>query len=172
TLFAYETSGIRPDIIAVAKGLGGGFPVGAVIATQAVGSAMTPGTHGSTFAGNPLAMAVAEVVLDELGTPGFLADVRRRAGILRDALQAVADRHAGAVVELRGRGFLCGVRLADHLAAGDAVAAMRDEHLLTVPAGENTVRFLPPLVISEAEIATAVEGFERVLGRMVAAQDG
>ena len=172
TLFAYETSGIRPDIIAVAKGLGGGFPVGAVIATQAVGSAMTPGTHGSTFAGNPLAMAVAEVVLDELGTPGFLADVRRRAGILRDALRAVADRHAGAVVELRGRGFLCGVRLADHLPAGDAVAAMRDEHLLTVPAGENTVRFLPPLVISEAEIATAVEGFERVLGRMVAAQDG
>ena len=172
TLFAYETSGIRPDIIAVAKGLGGGFPVGAVIATQAVGSAMTPGTHGSTFAGNPLAMAVAEVVLDELGTPGFLADVRRRAGILRDALRAVADRHAGAVVEIRGRGFLCGVRLADHLPAGDAVAAMRDEHLLTVPAGENTVRFLPPLVISEAEIATAVEGFERVLGRMVAAQDG
>ena len=172
TLFAYETSGIRPDIIAVAKGLGGGFPVGAVIATQAVGSAMTPGTHGSTFAGNPLAMAVAEVVLDELGTPGFLADVRRRASILRDALRAVADRHAGAVVEIRGRGFLCGVRLADHLPAGDAVAAMRDEHLLTVPAGENTVRFLPPLVISEAEIATAVEGFERVLGRMVAAQDG
>ena len=172
TLFAYETSGIRPDIIAVAKGLGGGFPVGAVIATQAVGSAMTPGTHGSTFAGNPLAMAVAEVVLDELGTPGFLADVRRRAGILRDALRAVADRHAGAVVEIRGRGFLCGVRLADHLPAGDAVAAMRDENLLTVPAGENTVRFLPPLVISEAEIATAVEGFERVLGRMVAAQDG
>ena len=172
TLFAYETSGIRPDIIAVAKGLGGGFPVGAVIATQAVGSAMTPGTHGSTFAGNPLAMAVAEVVLDELGTPGFLADVRRRAGILRDALRAVADQHVGAVVELRGRGFLCGVRLADHLPAGDAVAAMRDEHLLTVPAGENTVRFLPPLVISEAEIATAVEGFERVLGRMVAAQDG
>ncbi|MEC8120352.1 MAG: aspartate aminotransferase family protein [Pseudomonadota bacterium] len=172
TLFAYETSGIRPDIIAVAKGLGGGFPVGAVIATQTVGSAMTPGTHGSTFAGNPLAMAVAEVVLDELGTPGFLADVRRRAGILRDALRAVADRHAGAVVEIRGRGFLCGVRLADHLPAGDAVAAMRDEHLLTVPAGENTVRFLPPLVISEAEIATAVEGFERVLGRMVAAQDG
>ena len=172
TLFAYETSGIRPDIIAVAKGLGGGFPVGAVIATQAVGSAMTPGTHGSTFAGNPLAMAVAEVVLDELGTPGFLADVRRRASILRDALRAVVDRHAGAVVEIRGRGFLCGVRLADHLPAGDAVAAMRDEYLLTVPAGENTLRFLPPLVISEAEIATAVEGFERVLGRMVAARDG
>lgn len=172
TLFACETSGIRPDIIAVAKGLGGGFPVGAVIATKAVGSAMTPGTHGSTFAGNPLAMAVAEVVLDELGTPGFLADVRRRAGVMRDALRGVADRHAGAVVELRGRGFLCGVRLADHLAAGDAVAAMRDEHLLTVPAGENTVRFLPPLVISEGEIATAVRGFERVLGRMVAGQDG
>ena len=172
TLFAYETSGIRPDIIAVAKGLGGGFPVGAVIASEAVGNAMTPGTHGSTFAGNPLAMAVAEVVLDELGAPGFLEDVRRRAGIMRDSLQAVADRYEGAVVELRGRGFLCGVRLADALPAGDAVAAMREENLLTVPAGENTVRFLPPLVISEEEIALAVETFGRVLGRMVAARDG
>ena len=172
TLFAYETSGIRPDIIAVAKGLGGGFPVGAVIASEAVGNAMTPGTHGSTFAGNPLAMAVAEVVLDELGAPGFLEDVRRRAGIMRDSLQAVADRYEGAVGELRGRGFLCGVRLADALPAGDAVAAMREENLLTVPAGENTVRFLPPLVISEEEIALAAETFERVLGRMVAAGDG
>ena len=172
TLFAYETSGIRPDIIAVAKGLGGGFPVGAVIASEAVGNAMTPGTHGSTFAGNPLAMAVAEVVLDELGAPGFLEDVRRRAGIMRDKLQAVADRYEGAVVELRGRGFLCGMRLADALPAGDAVAAMREENLLTVPAGENTVRFLPPLVISEEEIALAAETFERVLGRMVAAGDG
>ena len=172
TLFAYETSGIRPDIIAVAKGLGGGFPVGAVIASEAVGNAMTPGTHGSTFAGNPLAMAVAEVVLDELGATSFLEDVRRRAGIMRDSLQAVADRYEGAVVELRGRGFLCGVRLADALLAGDAVAAMREENLLTVPAGENTVRFLPPLVISEEEIALAVETFERVLGRMLAAGDG
>ena len=172
TLFAYETSGIRPDIIAVAKGLGGGFPVGAVIASETVGNAMTPGTHGSTFAGNPLAMAVAEVVLDELGAPGFLEDVRRRAGIMRDSLQAVADRYEGAVVELRGRGFLCGVRLADALPAGDAVAAMREENLLTVPAGENTVRFLPPLVISEEEIALAAETFERVLGRMAAAGDG
>ena len=172
TLFAYETSGIRPDIIAVAKGLGGGFPVGAVIASEAVGNAMTPGTHGSTFAGNPLAMAVAEVVLDELGAPGFLEDVCRRASIMRDSLQAVADRYECAVVELRGRGFLCGVRLADALPAGDAVAAMREENLLTVPAGENTVRFLPPLVISEEEIALAAETFERVLGRMVAAGDG
>ena len=172
TLFAYETSGIRPDIIAVAKGLGGGFPVGAVIASEAVGNAMTPGTHGSTFAGNPLAMAVAEVVLDALGAPGFLEDVRRRAGIMRDSLQAVADRYEGAVVDLRGRGFLCGVRLADALPAGDAVAAMREENLLTVPAGENTVRFLPPLVISEEEIALAAETFERVLGRMAAAGDG
>ncbi len=91
---------------------------------------------------------------------------------MRDSLQAVADRYEGAVVELRGRGFLCGVRLADALPAGDAVAAMREENLLTVPAGENTVRFLPPLVISEEEIALAAETFERVLGRMVAAGDG
>ena len=163
TLFAYETSGIRPDIIAVAKGLGGGFPVGAVIASEAVGNAMTPGTHGSTFAGNPLAMAVAEVVLDELGAPGFLEDVRRRAGIMRDSLQAVADRYEGAVVELRGRGFLCGVRLADALPAGDAVAAMREENLLTVPAGENTVRFLPPLVISDREVRQLLERLEATL---------
>ena len=91
---------------------------------------------------------------------------------MRDSLQAVADQYEGAVVELRGRGFLCGVRLADALPAGDAVAAMREENLLTVPAGENTVRFLPPLVISEEEIALAAETFERVLGRMVAAGDG
>ena len=94
---------------------------------------MTPGTHGSTFAGNPLAMAVAEVVLDELAAPGFLADVRRRADIMVAALREVASRHAGKIVEVRGRGFLCGVRLADEVGAGDLVAALRDALLLTAP---------------------------------------
>ena len=163
TLFAYQTAGIQPDIIAVAKGLGGGFPVGAVIASTEVGNAMTPGTHGSTFAGNPLAMAVAEVVLDELAAPGFLADVRRRADLMTGALNAVAARHAGKIVEVRGRGFLCGVRLADGVEAGDVVAALRDAMLLTAPAAENTVRFLPPLTISEEEIGLAVSRFDEVL---------
>ena len=163
TLFAYETSGIRPDIIAVAKGLGGGFPVGAVIASAEVGNAMTPGTHGSTFAGNPLAMAVSEAVLDTLTAPGFLADVRRRADMLQDALQKIADRHPGQIDEIRGRGFLRGVRLDPSLDAGAIVAALRDHRLLTAPAGENTVRFLPPLIISEEEIALAADIFATVM---------
>ena len=163
TLFAYQTSGITPDIIAMAKGLGGGFPVGAVIARNAVGNAMTPGTHGSTFAGNPLAMAVAEVILDEVTAPGFLEDVRRRADIMRDLLAAVATRHPAIIAEIRGRGFLCGVRLVDALPAGDLVAALRAFKVLTVPAGENTVRFLPPLIISEDEIRQAVACFEAAL---------
>ena len=166
TLFAYQTSGIAPDIIAMAKGLGGGFPVGAVIASAAVGSAMTPGTHGSTFAGNPLAMAVAEVILDEVTAPGFLEDVRRRAEIMRGLLTEVAARHPDAIVEIRGRGFLCGVRLADPVPAGDMVAALREMKILTVPAGENTIRFLPPLIISEDEIRLAVESFDTALIKM------
>ena len=171
TLFAYQTSGIKPDIIAMAKGLGGGFPVGAVIASAAVGNAMTPGTHGSTFAGNPLAMAVAEVILDEVTAPGFLEDVRRRADIMRGMLTDIAGRFPTAVAEIRGRGFLCGVRLFDSVPAGEMVSALRELKLLTVPAGENTVRFLPPLIISEEEIRVAVESFEQALGGMTQGQD-
>ena len=171
TLFAYETSGIRPDIIAVAKGLGGGFPVGAVIASAEVGNAMTPGTHGSTFAGNPLAMAVAEAVLDALTADGFLDDVKRRAALLGAALQKIADRDPDRIVEIRGRGFLRGVRLAPPFDAGAIVAQMRDHHLLTAPAGENTVRFLPPLIISEDEIARAADIFAAVLAAATPATD-
>ena len=171
TLFAYQTSGIKPDIIAMAKGLGGGFPVGAVIASAAVGNAMTPGTHGSTFAGNPLAMAVAEVILDEVTAPGFLEDVRRRADIMRGMLAEIAAHFPNLVAEIRGRGFLCGVRLDDSLPAGDVVAALREVKVLSVPAGENTVRFLPPLIISEDEIRLAVESFATVLGTMASQQD-
>lgn len=171
TLFAYETSGIRPDIIAVAKGLGGGFPVGAVIASEEVGNAMTPGTHGSTFAGNPLAMAVAEAVLEELSKPGFLEDVRGRATLLCDALETIATRHPDRISEVRGRGFLRGVRIAEGFDAGAIVAAMRDARLLTAPAGENTVRFLPPLIISEDEIKRAADIFETTLVAAQSAMD-
>jgi acetylornithine/N-succinyldiaminopimelate aminotransferase len=163
TMFAYETSEISPDIIALAKGLGGGFPVGAVIASTKVGNAMTPGTHGSTFAGNPLAMAVAETILTEVSASGFLKDVRRRADMLTDLLAAVADRHPDKIIEIRGRGFLRGVQLNNTVDAGALVAALREARLLTVPAGENTVRFLPPLTVSDDEIVLAVQIFEKGL---------
>ena len=144
----------------------------ACAASARVGDAMTPGTHGSTFAGNPLAMAVAEVILGEVSAPGFLEDVNRRGAVLHAALNDVARRYPDAVVEVRGRGFLCGVRLADAVPAGDIVSALRAEHVLTVPAGENTVRFLPPLIVSEEEIAMAVDAFDRVLAATVGAEDG
>ncbi|MDA9639621.1 aspartate aminotransferase family protein [SAR116 cluster bacterium] len=163
TMFAYETSEISPDIIALAKGLGGGFPVGAVIASTKVGNAMTPGTHGSTFAGNPLAMAVAETILTEVSASGFLKDVRRRADMLTDLLAAVADRHPDKIIEIRGRGFLRGVQLNNTVDAGALVVALREARLLTVPAGENTVRFLPPLTVSDDEIVLAVQIFEKGL---------
>jgi acetylornithine/N-succinyldiaminopimelate aminotransferase len=163
TLFSYEAYGIKPDIIALAKGLGGGFPVGAVIASEAVGNAMGPGTHGSTFGGNPLAMAVAEVVLETLSAPGFLADVRQRAGVLESGLQALARQFPDKILEIRGRGFLRGIVLHEDLAAASLVATLRDHHLLTVPASENTVRLLPPLVITEQEIGIVLDRLKAAL---------
>jgi acetylornithine/N-succinyldiaminopimelate aminotransferase len=111
-------------------------------------------------------MAVAEVVLDEVTAPGFLEDVRRRADIMRGLLAEVAGRHPDAIAEIRGRGFLCGVRLAESIPAGDMVAALRELKILTVPAGENTVRFLPPLIVTEDEIRLAVDGFDTALSEM------
>jgi len=163
TLFSYEAYGIKPDIIALAKGLGGGFPVGAVVASEAVGNAMGPGTHGSTFGGNPLAMAVAEVVLETLSAPGFLADVRQRAEILETGLQALARQFPDKIVEIRGRGFLRGIVLHEDLAAASLVATLRDNYLLTVPASENTVRLLPPLVITEQEIGIVLDRLKAAL---------
>ena len=142
-----------------------------MIASEDVGNAMTPGSHGSTFAGNPLAMAVAEAVLDELSKLGFLEDVRRRAALLCDALERIAARHPDRIHEVRGRGFLRGVRIADGFDAGAIVAAMRDARLLTAPAGENTVRFLPPLIISEDEIRHAADTFETILAAAQPAMD-
>ena len=155
-LFAYQSSDIQPDLVVLAKGLGGGFPVGAVIARKAIGEAMGPGSHGSTFGGNPLAMAVANAVLDGLEEDGFLADVRERASLLADQLGQLKQRHAEYISEIRGSAFLCGFRLSDRLEAPAVVAALREKHLLTVPAGENVVRLLPPLTISTDEINQAI----------------
>ncbi|MBT6414912.1 acetylornithine transaminase [Candidatus Puniceispirillum sp.] len=151
-MFSFQESGIKPDIIALAKGLAGGFPVGAVIASEKVGNAMTPGTHGSTFGGNPLAMAAADVVLDELSKPGFLADVQRRAALLDKGLRELQNAYPQMIEELRGRGFLRGIKCADDCNVATIMAGLRAQHVLAVPAAENTLRLLPPLIISEDEI--------------------
>src|SRR5690606_13925743 len=139
TLFAHEQMGVTPDIMGVAKGLGGGFPIGAVLATEAAAAPLTAGTHGTTFGGNPLAMAVGNAVLDEILAPGFLDEVKRKAGLLRQRLAAVADTHPEVIDGIRGMGLMLGVRIRDGVQLGDVVAAAREQRLLTVPAGDNTV---------------------------------
>jgi acetylornithine/N-succinyldiaminopimelate aminotransferase len=163
-LFSYEPAGIKPDIVALAKGLAGGFPVGAVIASKAVGEAMTPGTHGSTFGGNPLAMAAAAAVLDVVADDGFLADVRDRSAYLDAALAGLWQAFPAHIAELRGRGLMRGIKLAAGIDVGMVVGRVRDQHVLTVPAAENTLRLLPPLIISRDEIDVAVKTIGDVLG--------
>ncbi len=153
-LFAYENAGVAPDVMAIAKGLGGGFPIGACLATAAAASGMTPGTHGSTFGGNPLASSVAGAVLDVVTGPGFLEHVRQTGLVLMQRLAAVADAHPDLVETVRGEGLMLGMKC--KVPAGEVVAALRAERFLTVGAGDNVVRLLPPLIIGEAEIAEAI----------------
>ena len=162
-LFSFEPSGIQPDIVALAKGLAGGFPVGAVIASAAVGSGMTPGTHGSTFGGNPLAMAAAAAVLDVLTEDGFMQDVRERAAYLESALTNLQTAFSASVNEIRGRGFLRGICFAEGVDLMGLVSALRSDHVLCVPAAENTLRLLPPLIISREEIDILMAALHRQL---------
>lgn len=155
TLFAYEQAGITPDILTAAKGLGGGFPVGALLATEAAAGAFTPGSHGTTFGGNPLAMAVAQAVLDEMLAPGFLERVRRVGAELGAALDAVVADHPALLVEARGLGLMRG--LVCRVPNTDLIAACRDQGLLLVPAADNVARVLPPLIIDSDEIAAGVD---------------
>ena len=163
-LFAHEWSGVTPDIMPVAKGIGGGFPLGACLATAEAAKGMTAGTHGSTFGGNPLAMAVGTAVLDVVLADGFLDHVRRMGLYLKQRLASVVDSHPGIVAEVRGEGLLVGVRCV--LPVGDVVAAMRGEDLLGIAAGDNVVRFLPPLIVTEVEIDEAVARFEAALAAL------
>lgn len=164
-LFAHEWAGITPDIMAIAKGLGGGFPVGAFLVTDAAARGMTAGTHGSTFGGNPLAMAVADTVIDVVSDREFLRDVERKALRFKQALEGIKDRFTETVVEVRGRGLLMGIKLAPSLLPAVLVKAAIAEKLLLVGAGDNVVRLLPPLNISDAEIATAVDRLGEALAR-------
>ena len=152
-LFAHQWAGIRPDIMATAKGLGGGFPVGACLMTEAVGSALTAGSHGSTFGGNPLAMAVANAVLDVVLADGFLDQVAGMGLRLKQRLAAIADEHDEIIEDVRGQGLMLGLKC--KVPNQKLLAALRAEKLLTVQAGDNVVRFLPPLIVTEVEIDEA-----------------
>ena len=154
TLFAHEKAGVTPDIMGIAKGIGGGFPLGACLATREAAKGMTAGTHGSTFGGNPLAMAVGNAVLDVVLAPGFLDEVTRKALLLKQRLAGLLDRHPEVVADLRGDGMLIGLKC--RIPAGDIVAALRGRKLLAITAGDNVLRLAPPLVVSDQEIDEAV----------------
>jgi acetylornithine/N-succinyldiaminopimelate aminotransferase len=152
-LFAHQWTGVTPDIMATAKGLGGGFPVGACLVTDRVGSAMTAGTHGSTFGGNPLAMAVGNAVLDVVLAEGFIDHVTEMGLKLKQRLAALADEHDAVIEDVRGLGLMLGLKC--KLPNVKLLEALRAEKMLAVQAGDNVVRLMPPLIVTEAEIDLA-----------------
>lgn len=160
-MFVYERAGITPDVMAIAKAIGGGFPVGAFLATEEAAKGMVPGTHGSTFGGNPLAMAVGNAVLDVMTKPGFLEGVAAKGLRFKQLLAGLKDEHPGVIEEVRGEGLLMGIRVKPP--AADVVKACMAEKLLTVGAGDNVVRLMPPLTISEEELSDAVHRLSRAL---------
>ena len=160
-LFAHEWSGVTPDIMAIAKGIGGGFPLGACLATADAASGMVPGTHGTTFGGNPLAMAVGNAVLDVILADGFLEQVRQTGLLLKQRLAAVLDAHPDLVEGSRGEGLMIGIKC--RVPNTEIAAAARAEGLLLVAAGDNVLRMLPPLTIGPAEVEEAVTRMEAAL---------
>jgi acetylornithine/N-succinyldiaminopimelate aminotransferase len=152
-LFAYEWAGVTPDIMGLAKGLGGGFPIGACLATEAAAAGMTAGSHGSTFGGNPLAMAVGNAVLDVMLDDDFLADVRRKSLLLKQKLAEIQDLHGDVIEEVRGEGLLLGLKC--RVPNTEFIAALLHEKFLAVAAGDNVVRLLPPLIVDDAQISEA-----------------
>ena len=168
-LFAHELAGVTPDIMAIAKALGGGFPVGACLATEAAARGMTAGTHGSTFGGNPLAMAVANAVLDLALDRGFLPHVASLGLKLKQKLAMLADQHPRVVESVRGEGLMLGLKC--RVTNTDLVQALRAEHMLTVGAGDNVVRLLPPLIIEERHLDDAMEKLSRACAALEATLD-
>jgi acetylornithine/N-succinyldiaminopimelate aminotransferase len=166
-LFAYEWTGVTPDIMTLAKGIGGGFPLGACLATAEAASGMTAGTHGTTYGGNPLAMAVGNAVLDVVLADGFLENVRDVALVFRQGLAGLKDRFPDVIEEIRGEGLLLGIKA--KVPSGELVTAIRDEHMLVVPAGDNVVRLLPPLIVSAEEARDGLSRIERAAEKLSAA---
>ncbi len=163
-LFAYQHTGVEPDIMALAKALGGGFPIGACLATTEAAKGMTAGTHGSTFGGNQLAMAAANAVLDVVTGKGFLEKVRRNGLLMKQRLAELRDRHSSVIAEVRGEGLLIGLRMVPPVA--EMVDELRNEEMITVAAGDNVVRLLPPLIIGDAEISEAIARIDRACVRL------
>ena len=163
-LFAYQRAGVTPDIMPLAKALGGGFPVGAVLATSEAAKGMTPGTHGSTFGGNPLAMSAVNATLDVMLAPGFFDHVKKIGILLKQRLAEIKDRYPELIAEVRGDGLLVGLRAV--VPAGELVNAIRAEKMLAVGAGDNVVRLLPPLIIGEQEMAEGVARLDRACAQL------
>lgn len=159
TLFAYEQLGVEPDVMAVAKGIGGGFPLGACLATDRAAEGMIAGTHGSTYGGNPLAMAVGNAVLDVVAQPEFLDQVKQKALSVKQKLARIQDENPGVLEEVRGTGLMLGLKVKPPV--GDVIKALANHKVLTVPAGDNVVRLLPPLNVSDEEIEQAVNAIEQ-----------
>ena len=168
-LFAHEWADITPDVMAIAKGIGGGFPMGAFMATAEAAKGMVPGTHGSTFGGTPLAVAVGNAVLDVLLEDGFLDGVNKMGRLLWDRLNEVVGKYPDVYESVRGAGLMIGIKCV--VPAGDVVVAFQKEGMLTVPAGDNVARLLPPLNIDESHINEAMDIINRV-GKNWAAGDG
>ncbi|MFD1197871.1 aspartate aminotransferase family protein [Brucella gallinifaecis] len=163
-LFAHEWSGITPDIMAVAKGIGGGFPMGACLATLEAAKGMVAGVHGTTYGGNPLAMAVGNAVLDVVLADGFLENVQETALTMKQGLASIIDRYPNVVSEVRGRGLLMGIKCV--VPNGNLIQALRDENFLSVGAGDNVVRLLPPLVTTPEEAREALARIEIAVERL------
>lgn len=161
--FAHEWSGITPDVMAIAKGIGGGFPTGACLATEKAAAGMTAGTHGSTFGGNPLAMAAANAVLDVVLEDGFFDNVLKQGARLKEGLQNLQADYSDKIKEVRGQGLILGLQCAEEGANGALVGRLIEAGLLTVPAGDNVVRIMPPLIVGEAEIDEALAILRKVL---------
>ncbi|WP_108484734.1 aspartate aminotransferase family protein [Oceaniglobus ichthyenteri] len=165
-LFAHEWAGVTPDIMMVAKGIGGGFPLGAVLATENAASGMTAGTHGSTYGGNPLACAVGARVMEIMTDDAFLPEVTRKAGLLRQGLESLVAAHPGVFQEVRGAGLMLGLKC--NAPNTDVVTAGYGEHLLTVPAADNVVRLLPPLTLTDEDISEALIRLDRAAAKVQA----
>lgn len=163
-LFAYQQSGIIPDIMALAKGLGGGFPIGACLATQDAAKGMTAGTHGSTFGGNLLGMAASNAVLDLMLAPSFFDHVNKIANQLKQGLAALIDRYPDVVSSIQGEGLLTGLKCV--VPNTELITALRDQHVLSLAAGANVMRLLPPLNVSEDEMREALDRIEKAIAHV------
>jgi len=163
---AHELYGIKPDLVAIAKGIGGGFPISVCLATEAVGAAMEPGTHGSTFGGNPLAISVAIEVLDIILGDGFLDRVKEISAYLLKNLESLKSKYSDKIIEVRGKGLMLGLKLAPDINAADTVTDLRKYKLLSIPASDNVVRITPPLIIEEQHCNEAIEKLDQLFSKI------